>query len=85
MTSGAVQDLSPYSFAANSGGTASTARFALPLPSFAITGYVDQETNFSTALNVLYKIARDGETVLPPSLQVNFETLLCGHENLEII
>jgi hypothetical protein len=72
--------LSPYTFAALSGGIASAARQPLALPSVAISCYVLQDVDFSLPLSQLYGVAKLFE--LPPlglSYQSYFQSLLCGH------
>jgi len=79
ITSGAVQDLSPYYFAALSGGNASPARQPLSLPSVAISSYVLNDTDFSTNLSILYGFVKFRELWLAPSYQTFFQNLLCGN------
>jgi pimeloyl-ACP methyl ester carboxylesterase len=80
---GAVQDLSPYSFAGLSGGTSSAARQPLALPSCAVSCSVHYDDDFSLPLSFIYGLAKVRELALNPSYQALFQNLLCG-ENLAI-
>ena len=80
VVNGAVQDLSPSSYAINSGGVTSAALKPLPLPSYAIGGFVGSDGDFSKDIwiPILYGQALFATLSLNQSQRNSLATLLCG-------